>query len=900
MRTIHVLFIAVAFTLFLFTPIAPAVTPLSDPAALTANLYTNPAPTVNARLGSAAAVHGNYLLMGAHRHNNDKGACHLYNKTPDNRWELEETKTFSLGSAQFGGSVAINDTYFFVGGMYYDNGAYSDAGAVAMYGKNALGNWKSLGMLYPGDLSAQAYFGNSLALHEHYLAVGSFGHNGKRGAVYIFTNSAGTWTQTARLAPGDLAANNWFGDALAMNNQYLAIGAPYQSANGIASSGAVYLYKNINGTWTYQKKLTGGNMANAYFGSSVALSDKFLLIGSPYEPIDGINPGAVYVYDLSQSSTPVKCLLTAITPQDDAAFGSAVALDGNAAIVGAPLYDDDATTHAGLVTLYQYDESAGSWYTIRDLPTQSLSAEDRFGDHLAMYRNTLVCTAPYADQDVLSNAGNFYVYDLNQTWFSEGKAAGDQSGSRVGLNGTRLAASAPYRNANGLNSSGAVDIFRKHGRDWTLEQTLTEPVGSRAANNYFGYGMALGRNALIAAADLGDYGYSNNGKIYIYERSGNTWNAVYSRTGQGDNWKYGNNVAMGETHAAATRYNSGNLATYIDTFTRAGNGTWSLDPTSVSPKFGSGDIDFGCDIAIDGDWMLVGSSAYDSDRGGIHLYQWDGNRWVGKYGALGLPGSLFGAGVDVCGNLFAAGRPGVDEQRGSVRLYGVNGDSFVYYATLTAPDGVAGDRFGWSVAFANQGNTLLVSAYKKHLGSLSDVGAIYVYRKGANNSTWTYDGIIYPPDNGSLSASDYFGKDIAAAGNSLVAGLYSYDGEAGNSAGAVAQIQITPFTTPADFDGDGITDFGCYHPPSGGWYVYKSREGYWENHFGYEGTLPFVMDCDGDWKVDFGCYHSASANWYGYGTVKKFWTSAFGNPNTQSITGDFDGDGVVDLGFFDS
>jgi hypothetical protein len=41
-----------------------------------------------------------------------------------------------------------------------------------------------------------------------------------------------------------------------------------------------------------------------------------------------------------------------------------------------------------------------------------------------------------------------------------------------------------------------------------------------------------------------------------------------------------------------------------------------------------------------------------------------------------------------------------------------------------------------------------------------------------------------------------------------------------------------------DYDGDGIDDFGCYHPPSGGWYIYKSRDGFWVNHFGYEGTVP--------------------------------------------------------------
>ena len=42
----------------------------------------------------------------------------------------------------------------------------------------------------------------------------------------------------------------------------------------------------------------------------------------------------------------------------------------------------------------------------------------------------------------------------------------------------------------------------------------------------------------------------------------------------------------------------------------------------------------------------------------------------------------------------------------------------------------------------------------------------------------------------------------------------------------------------AAFDGDGIGDFGCYYAPSGTWYIYKSRDGFWVIHFGYEGTVP--------------------------------------------------------------
>ncbi|MDD4734669.1 MAG: hypothetical protein PHP44_01035 [Kiritimatiellae bacterium] len=903
MRSIHVLFIAVAFTLFLFTPIAPAVTPLSDPAALTSILYENPAAIANDYFGYGLAIDGNYLLAGVPGRSTYKGGYNLYGKTPDNQWELLRTHTYSQNGAGFGGAVAINENNLLVTADRYDHEGYTDAGGVSVETKSAMGLWEEQPMLVASDPRNNARFGAALCLHESLLAVGANEYNNGRGAAYLFTNTNGAWTQIDRIVPNDLSENDKFGSALAVNNQFLAIGAPQQDLNAIADSGAVYLYENNNGTWTYWKKLDGGNAAGAKFGSAIALSGNVLMIGAPSAPIGGVAVGLVYVYDLGQDSTPISHVLAGANPQLNASFGSTVALDGNLAVVGARFYDGDANS-SGRATLYQYDKTRNIWYAIRELPTQTLNASDRFGTSIAVYRNQIACAAPFALQGAATSCGNFYVYDLNQTWFRAGQTAEDYYGHRVGLNGTRLAASAPYRDANGINNSGSVELFRKRGRDWTLEQNLTEDASSRAANNRFGYGMALGRNTLIVSAPGGDYDYVNNGKIYIYKRTGNAWNAVYSRTGQGDNWQYGTTVALNDSHAAATRYNPGNGATYIDTFTRAGNGTWSKDAFSVSPYFGAdaGAIGFGCDIAIDGNFMVVGSSSYLLNQGGFHIYKWQTDRWRGVAGTYSMiADDLTGTSVDLCGNLIAAGSPGRSSSQGIVKLYGLGDETLLFYATLSAPDAKDGDRFGYSVAFANQGNTLLVGAYKKHMGDLQDVGAVYVYRKGANNSTWTYDGTIYPPDNGSLTHLDYFGKDIAAFGNSVAAGLYGFNSEDdGDRAGAVAQIQITPFTAPADFDGDGITDFGCYHPPSGGWYVYKSREGYWENHFGYEGTLPFVMDCDGDWKVDFGCYHSASANWYGYGTVKKFWTSAFGNPNTQSITGDFDGDGVVDLGFFDS
>jgi len=106
------------------------------------------------------------------------------------------------------------------------------------------------------------------------------------------------------------------------------------------------------------------------------------------------------------------------------------------------------------------------------------------------------------------------------------------------------------------------------------------------------------------------------------------------------------------------------------------------------------------------------------------------------------------------------------------------------------------------------------------------------------------------------------------------------------------------FPISGDFDGDGLGDFGCYHPEDGEWYVYQSRGGFWRTHFGYAGTMPVTGDFDGDGRSDFGCYFPPAGAWYIYKSWSGFWTTQFGYEGTSPITGDFDGDGVTDFGCY--
>jgi hypothetical protein len=89
---------------------------------------------------------------------------------------------------------------------------------------------------------------------------------------------------------------------------------------------------------------------------------------------------------------------------------------------------------------------------------------------------------------------------------------------------------------------------------------------------------------------------------------------------------------------------------------------------------------------------------------------------------------------------------------------------------------------------------------------------------------------------------------------SIYGGYWSYD------AGGANYVPV-----PADYDGDGIIDFGVYNVVTGLWYVVQSRVG-WTTRlsvsWGGPGYTPVKGDYDGDGKSDLALYRASTGTWY--------------------------------------
>ena len=292
----------------------------------------------------------------------------------------------------FGSAVALSGDTLAVGaygeaskatGVNGDQSDYSaaDSGAVYVFTRSG-GTWSQQAYLKASNTGKSDKFGSALALSGDTLAVGAYledskaiGVNGNQanntaadsGAVYVFTRSAGTWSQQAYLKASNTSAEDRFGAALALSGDTLAVGAPYedskatgvngdQADNSAGYAGAVYVFTRSAGTWSQQAYLKASNTgAGDSFGSALALSGDTLAVGAGLEDskatgVNGdqsdnsaFNAGAVYVFTRSGSTWSQQAYLKASNTSAEDRFGAALALSGDTLAVGAHWEDSKAT-----------------------------------------------------------------------------------------------------------------------------------------------------------------------------------------------------------------------------------------------------------------------------------------------------------------------------------------------------------------------------------------------------------------------------------------------------------------------------------------------------------------------------------------------------------------------------
>ncbi|MDQ7014333.1 MAG: GC-type dockerin domain-anchored protein [Planctomycetota bacterium] len=179
-------------------------------------------------------------------------------------------------------------------------------------------------------------FGRALAIDEDTIVIGAPGDddNGPQsGSAYVFTRTGGLWSQAAKLQPDDPQASAFFGSAVAIQGDLIAVGS---SGPSDSSPGNVYLFTRNNGTWTQQQQLSpaGGQVGDG-FGTRVEMRNDTIVVSALWDPHAGTRAGAAYLFSNASGTWTELAKLVASDASAEQGFGIEIALDSQRALIGA-------------------------------------------------------------------------------------------------------------------------------------------------------------------------------------------------------------------------------------------------------------------------------------------------------------------------------------------------------------------------------------------------------------------------------------------------------------------------------------------------------------------------------------------------------------------------------------
>src|SRR5210317_1801977 len=302
----------------------------------------------------------------------------------------ENKITASDGAAEdiFGNSVAIGSGRIVIG-AYQDDDNGTNSGSAYIFDLDGT----QLAKITASDGAADDNFGDSVAIGSDRIVVGAYNDddNGSNsGSAYIFDLDG---TQLAKITASDGAGGDNFGSSVAVGSGRIVVGAKGDDD----FKGSAYIF-DLDGTQL--AKITASDGASSdYFGSSVAVGNGRIVVGAYQDDDNGSNSGSAYIFDLDGTQ------LAKITASDGAGgdnFGSSVAVGSGRIVVGAKGDDD----FKGSAYIFDLDGTQLAKITASDG-----ASSDYFGSSVAVGNGRIVVGA-YQDDDNGSNSGSAYIFDL--------------------------------------------------------------------------------------------------------------------------------------------------------------------------------------------------------------------------------------------------------------------------------------------------------------------------------------------------------------------------------------------------------------------------------------------------------------------------------------------------------
>lgn len=379
------------------------------------------------------------------------------------------------------------------------------------------------------DAATGDSFGLSIALDLPWILVGAPNHG--NGATYVFKKTdtpRWPWVYDSTLTPSTTSKNAKFGASVALygflaggvlpTGPRIAIGAPLASTIA-TNDGAVHLFDALGNELP---KLTAPTPGVAdLFGWSVSMSTSYLAVGAPYSDSFGLDGGAVYLYKRNWIPDPFTWdrLTTVSIPgsETEGRFGSAVAIDHDHLVVGAPMADTPTGTDVGEAVIFSRDAGGvDQWNAIKTLSAWDEQPNAGFGEAVVVHEDVIAVGAPNHTTRPGFRPGTVYLFGRNvggkgQWGLFRQIVASDAEhnakfGSTLSMSGDLLVVGAPSHHADSLvPSKGSIYLYGRNdgGIDQWGEIGRRNMAGAAKSNGY-GYRVAVDGTEIAGSALAGD------------------------------------------------------------------------------------------------------------------------------------------------------------------------------------------------------------------------------------------------------------------------------------------------------------------------------------------------------------------------------------------------------------
>ena len=367
----------------------------------------------------------------------------------------------------------------------------------------------------------------------------------------ILSVSSQQWKQNFKIVEPVRIRDNSFGFSVATFDGYAAYSADQVNIAGVENAGKIYIAKQDCDGWSIYQELTLPDAINyCGFGTLIIMEGKTLAVVG-CDPVRGLGGKAVYMYE--RDSDDLYKLKQKISRSENLIYdnyGTTLAISGNFMVVGAFYNSTDGNLgnymeNAGAAYIYHKD-SNGNWDFVQKIVASDRERRDNFGNTVSIFENTIVVGAV---EEGINWAGAAYVFEKNNNsniWREVQKLTAydfrglqDRFGSTVKVTKDDIVISAPgeddYDSAESgdgggpLTFAGSIYVFRKStNNQWTGFQKIRASDVSSA----IGLGGKIEISNDKMAVGGGEKEYDNTGalskvfgRVYMFQKDNNNrWN----------------------------------------------------------------------------------------------------------------------------------------------------------------------------------------------------------------------------------------------------------------------------------------------------------------------------------------------------------------------------------------